>query len=163
MSNTWPEYRWSNPQDLHLTLNFLGDVPDDKLPRICEIMRETLAQHPPFSFELCGLGAFPKPTRPKIVWVGVGNGRSPLSKIFYDLADSLDELRLDRDRKGFRPHITIGRIRPAERWPDSMIEHLSEENEVSIGSVSVEEILLYSSHQEKSETVHTVMDRVSLA
>ena len=163
MSNSWPEYRWSNPQDLHLTLNFLGNVPDDKLPRVCQIMRETLAEHPAFSFELHGLGAFPKPARPKIIWVGVGEGRSPLSKIFYDLAEKLDELRLDRDRKGFRPHITIGRIRSAERWPDTMIDHLSTKNEISIGSVPVEEILLYSSHQEKSETVHTVMDRVSLA
>ncbi|MDG2014853.1 MAG: RNA 2',3'-cyclic phosphodiesterase [Pirellulaceae bacterium] len=163
MAQKWPEYRWSDPQTLHLTLNFLGNVPDGKLPRVCEILRETLVQHPRFSFELQGLGAFPKAARPRIIWVGVGEGKSPLSRLFYDLAKNLDELRLDRDRKAFRPHISLARIQDGERWPDSMVEHLTHEPPTQFGVVAVEEVVLYSSHQEKSGAIHTVMDRVPLA
>ncbi|MCP4083136.1 MAG: RNA 2',3'-cyclic phosphodiesterase [Planctomycetaceae bacterium] len=163
MAQKWPEYRWADPQTLHLTLNFLGNVPDEKLPRVCEILRETLANHSRFSFELQGLGAFPKATRPKVIWVGVGEGKSPLSRLFYDFAQNLEELRLDRDRKAFRPHISLARIQNGERWPDSMVAHLTSEPPTQIGLVSVDEVLLYSSHQEKSGSVHTVMDRVALA
>lgn len=163
LAEKWPEYRWVDPNNLHLTLNFLGDVADEKIPRVCEIMRNTLASHDSFSFELQGLGAFPKTSRPRVIWIGVGEGKSPLSKIHYDLAENLDELRLERDRKAFRPHITLGRIRDRQRWPDSMIEHLENEPGLELGEVDVKELVLFSSHLENTGPIYTAMDRVSLS
>ena len=57
MDEQWPEYRWVDPRNMHLTLNFLGNVADEKIPRVCEIMRETLAAHAAFTFDIQGLGA----------------------------------------------------------------------------------------------------------
>ena len=162
MAEQWPEYRWVDPRNMHLTLNFLGNVADEKIPRVCEIMRETLAAHAAFTFDIQGLGAFPKNSRPRVIWIGVGEGKSALSKIYYDLADNLDELRLERDRKAFRPHITLGRIRDRQRWPDSMIEHLDSNPAMELGQVSVDEIVLFSSHLEKTGPIYTAMDRVPL-
>jgi len=162
LARKWPEYKWSEPDQLHLTLNFLGEVPDEKIPQVCEIMRQTLAEHNSFSFQLDAIGAFPKSRRPRIIWAGVGDGASNLSRIYYDLRENLDELRLERDRKAFRPHITLGRIRNQERWPDSMIEYLDGEQNLQLGSADVDEVVLFSSFQEKAGADYTVMDRVSL-
>ena len=158
----WPEYRWVEPENLHLTLNFLGDVPDQKIPRVCEIVRETMAGHSRFKFAFSELGAFPKALRPRILWVGVADGKSQLTKIYYDIADQLNELRLDRDRKAFRPHVTLGRIRDRQRWPDSVIEHLQTGSSLQLGTVDVNEVVLFSSHQENTGPIYTVMDRAPL-
>ena len=158
----WPEYRWVDTENLHVTLNFLGDVADEKIPAVCEIMRETLANHRAFSIELQGLGAFPKARRPRVIWVGVGEGKSQLSRIYYDLAERLEDLRLDRDHKAFRPHVTLARIRDRHRWPDSMIEYMESEPVLEFGSMWVDEVVLFSSHLEKTGATYTAMDRVSL-
>ena len=162
LAQNWPEYRWADPQNLHLTVNFLGDVPDEKIPRICQILREGCAQHPPFQIELSNLGAFPRNQRPRVIWIGVDNGKSPLSRLHYDLAQQWDLLRLERDRKSYRPHLTLGRIRDQHRWPDSMIEYLEGDPKPGIDPIEVSELVLFASHREKSGAIHTVMDRVPL-
>ena len=162
LAEKWPEYRWCDPDQLHLTLNFLGPVPDDKIPDVCNIMRETVSKHAPFGIDLEGIGAFPKISRPRVIWAGIGEGKSPLSRIYYDLRHNLDDLRLERDGKAFRPHITLGRIRKQERWPDSMIEYLESQSEVDLGSADVSEVVLFSSFEEAAGPVYTAMDRARL-
>lgn len=163
LAERWPEYRWCDEDQFHVTLNFLGDVPDEQIPRVCQIMRESLTAHNRFSFDLAGLGAFPKNARPRVVWAGVDQGKSQLSRIYHDLRENLEELRLERDRKAFRPHVTLGRIRNNQRWPDSMIEHLDDRPSLDLGPVDVDEVILYSSFLEKTGPTYTVMDRIPLA
>ena len=162
LARQWPEYRWVEPEHFHLTLNFLGNVPDEKLLDVCNIVRNTAAKLEPFSMELGDLGAFPKPARPRVIWAGVREGRSPLSRLYYDLAEDLEVLRLERDRKAFKPHVTLGRIRDGQRWPDAAIERLENEPTVDIGTVDVDELVLFSSHLEKTGPEYTVMDRAKL-
>ncbi len=162
LAQRWPEYCWADSQQLHVTLNFLGNVRDEKIPRICEILRERLVQHGPFAIQLSGLGAFPKNRRPRVIWMGIGQGKSPLCQIHYDLAEHLDELRLEQDRKAYRPHLTLGRIRDQHRWPESMIEYLESDPQPTMDTIAVDELVLFASHRESSGAVHTVMDRVPL-
>jgi 2'-5' RNA ligase len=163
LSADWPEYRWVNSGNLHLTVNFLGDVPDGKIPGVCEILRQTAARHPRFRLRLAGLGAFPRANRPRVIWAAATEGQSELCRIHYDLAEQLQGLRLKLDHKTYRPHLTLGRIRDRQRWSDSMIEYLQSEPDVELGEVMVEELILFASHLEKTGAVHSVMDRAALA
>ena len=162
MAAQWPEYRWVATDQLHVTLNFLGEVPDEKIPQVCEIMREVAAAHTGFSFQPAGLGAFPKNRRPRVLWTGIDEGKSRLSKIHYDLAEALEGLRLDRERKGYRPHVTLGRIRNDSRWPDSVIEELEAGPAIHVEPADVEQLVLFASYQERGGNVYTVMDRAPL-
>ncbi len=162
MATHWPEYRWVDTDQLHLTMNFLGDVPDEKITDVCQVLRKVVPAFDAFSFTLSGLGAFPKAKRPRVLWLGVTEGASQLSKLYYQLADDLEHLRLERDRKAFRPHVTLARIRDRQRWSDSIVEKVERNDPLEMGVVDANQLVLYSSHMEKAGPVYTPMDRVGL-
>lgn len=101
---------WVKPGAMHLTLKFLGDVEERALSGLRGAVRRAAAGVPPFRFGTTELGAFPSPRRPRVIWLGV----EPVDEL-YELAeaveDELSELGFPRERRPFRPHITIGRIR----------------------------------------------------
>lgn len=101
---------WVRPGAMHLTLKFLGDVEERALSGLAGAVGRAAAGVRPFRFETTVLGAFPSPRRPRVIWLGV----EPVDELF-DLAEAVEtelaELGFPRERRPFRPHITIGRIR----------------------------------------------------
>ncbi len=110
-----PGWRWSRPENLHLTLAFLGETNPDKIPRIEGILRRACAEAAPFELELSGLGAFPSARDPRVLYLGCARGEAELSalagKILPGLrgADLLPEAEKDR---AFRAHLTLARRPP---------------------------------------------------
>src|SRR5437867_12947274 len=72
------EVKWVEPENLHVTLLFLGEVEDREMARVCKIVEEATRQQPVFSMTVETVGCFPNPRRPRVVWVGVGEGTQPL-------------------------------------------------------------------------------------
>lgn len=101
---------WAGPSTMHLTLKFLGDVEEDGLSEIIDGVRRAAATAREFRFEAGAVGAFPSPRRPRVIWVGV----EPDDELF-DLQEGIERevsaLGFPRERRPFRPHITVGRIR----------------------------------------------------
>lgn len=64
------EARWVEPVNIHLTLRFLGEVPESLVPKLTEALTKACAGHRAFSMDIVGLGAFPNPARPRVVWAG---------------------------------------------------------------------------------------------
>jgi len=103
---------WSRAATLHLTLKFLGDVEEALLPDLVTALEAAAAEVPPFTFDTTSMGAFPSPTRPRVVWLGV----EPADGL-YSLQEAVEReltpLGLPREKRRFHPHITLGRIRDA--------------------------------------------------
>src|SRR5436305_396647 len=72
------EVKWVEEDNLHLTLLFLGEVDDRDLLGVCRAVEKAAAVQPPFALEVTGIGCFPNPRRPRIVWAGIGAGTSEL-------------------------------------------------------------------------------------
>lgn len=102
------------PELLHVTLKFLGDTEDDMVDQIVRRMEEAVKGLQPFSAQLVGMGAFPSLSNIRVVWVGM-EGSGALTTIAQRLDDSLRELGFERDKKGFKPHLTVARARTAAR------------------------------------------------
>ncbi len=116
-----PRVVWVQPQSLHVTLRFIGDVADDRVPAIVEAVQEPFAIAP-FTLSWRGLGAFPSVRRPRAIWIGVGEGATGLGQLESALAERLGGLfaneRPDR-AAAFHPHVTVGRVKmdnPAMDW-----------------------------------------------
>ncbi len=106
--------RWSRPEGTHLTLQFLGDVPEELIPRIADGMREGCAGQKEVGLALGRIGAFPGITRPRVLWIGLEGDTGRLVTLQARIAEHLQKLGYRPD-KLFQPHVTLGRMRDTAR------------------------------------------------
>lgn len=110
MRQAAPRLSWVTEERLHLTMEFLGDQPEESVAPLRAALAREAARHAPVTLELRGLGAFPNLRSPRIVWLGVA-ADPRLELLQHDLARMCEELGYERDARAFRPHITLGRAR----------------------------------------------------
>lgn len=105
-----PDIAWGHPQKRHLTLKFLGDVPDDRVASVVALTDAVARRHRPFSMQLEGVGAFPNFRKARVVWTGV-EPEPRLELLHHDLEVAGEEEGFDMEGKPFRPHVTLARVR----------------------------------------------------
>jgi len=106
-----PKVSWVKPNNLHLTLKFLGEVSSQQLDDINQITAETVKTITGFEIKLDSLGAFPNPAFARIIWIGSQQLPKPLEQIVEQLETRLAGLGIPKEERPFRAHITIGRIK----------------------------------------------------
>ena len=108
-----------NPEAVHLTLKFLGDVPASQVDAVSAALEGAAAAAHPFDLDLRGLGAFPDLRRPRVLWVGVGGDLEALQRLYEALEEALAPLGFPPEGRAFTPHLTLARLRdgtsPQER------------------------------------------------
>lgn len=97
------------PSQLHLTLKFLGEVPETRITSIKQAIEHI--HIPPFEFELHGLGCFPNLNYIRVVWIGISEGREPLIKLAQMIEEKMALLGFPKEKRAFSPHLTLARIR----------------------------------------------------
>ncbi len=102
--------RWVRAGGIHLTLKFLGDTPTDKLPEITEALSAVARHAPSCTFTVGGLGCFPNPRRPRVVWVGVQEPTGRLAALQDAIEEAMVPFGYRPEGRGFTPHLTLGRI-----------------------------------------------------
>ena len=103
------------PENLHLTLKFLGNVVATRVDAIGAALAAAAADTPAFDFGVEGLGAFPSPTRPRVIWAGAGGGQVEAVGLAGRVEDALAPLGFAREDRPFAAHITLGRVREPRR------------------------------------------------
>lgn len=106
-----PFVKWVDPESMHLTLKFLGNVAADSVPQVVEAMSGVAGSHTPFRLQVAGTGAFPNWQRPQVVWVGVGGELDKLSAMQRELESALSPLGFPPESRSFSAHLTLGRLR----------------------------------------------------
>lgn len=132
---------WTRPGNWHVTLKFLGDVNESLLPNLEAALRSVPV--PSFSFRAGGGGVFPPSGRPRVVWVGVKDGRDELEQLAADIESAVVPLGFTPEDRPFRPHLTVCRVRKAER--DDWSALLGELEAQSWPEVPVEGFVLWKS------------------
>lgn len=112
--------KWVVPEDIHITLKFLGNVFSQKVDEITRAMEQASVGVMPFQLETTDLGAFPNLKRPNVFWLGVGGNLNVLATLQKQIDDALEPMGFAREKRAFTPHLTIARIRenasPQNRW-----------------------------------------------
>lgn len=156
------DFKWVAPVNLHLTLNFLGELPDAAVVDVCRLTSEAAAGFEPFEVSFGGLGCFPGLANPRIVWLGVDRGSQQLTEIQKKLSQAYQPLSLPADRRTYRPHLTLGRARRRIQLPFEFERFLSQSANLEVGSMLVNEIVVFSSHLDRSGPNYTPMATVRL-
>ena len=111
--------RWMKRDQLHLTLKFVGDTPEESIDDVLGVMQKVAIQMTPFKIFIQGVGCFPKIERPRVMWVGLDGGISKLNQLVTAVHDRLHPLGFPREEKEFHPHITMARAKyPQKKTPD---------------------------------------------
>lgn len=119
--------RWAKPEGFHLTLVFLGDVSVTYLESVSASMARAAQGIPPFSLHLSSLGCFPSVRHPSVLWLGVAGELEPLEHLQRRLVRTLDAwLELD-EKRAFRPHVTLGRVRVRDRSSQRQVAQVMQE------------------------------------
>ena len=106
-----PYVKWVDPGGIHLTLKFLGNIDAGKVSPIAEAIARAAQGVSPFRLQLGGLGAFPNPRRPNVIWVAVTGDVERLASLQRGIDHSLVPLGFSPESRPFAPHLTLGRLR----------------------------------------------------
>lgn len=136
-----PAVRWRRPEQIHLTVSFLGNVG----PIAEETLRERLAaiRFTAFFMPVRGVGTFPAKGRPNVIWAGVGNGHPQLFHVYKKVQEAALGAGLQPELRAWHPHITFARCRDVSA--EKVRPFLKQHAELDAGMVRVESFSLYSS------------------
>ena len=112
------DVRWTAIENLHLTLKFLGETPAEKVPEIREAIAKKANGFSPFVLQSGGVGAFPNPRKPQIVWLAVEGETGVLAQLAGEIDRAVQPLGFDLEKRPFRAHVTIGRVRSPRGLPE---------------------------------------------
>lgn len=154
--------KWVDPQNMHLTLKFLGDVPQGEVTAVCQAVAEAVADQGPFAMLLKGAGAFPSIARPRTVWLGVVQGREELCSLQVAIDRALKKLGYPKETRRFEPHLTIGRIRRGGPALAELSQRLREQQAYEAGETSVGEVVVYASYLDRTGPTYQAMSRAAL-
>jgi RNA 2',3'-cyclic 3'-phosphodiesterase len=148
--------RWVPPQNVHLTLKFLGDVSPSSLELIMQMMVAEASQFSAFNVEVEGLGCYPSPKRPRVLWVGL-KAPAELGSLQRAVETAAARLGYEPEERGFSPHLTIGRVRQnASSAALHNIRTAVENTQVGmLGRARVDAVHLYRSELRSDGSIYT--------
>jgi 2'-5' RNA ligase len=161
LGRTGTEVKWVEPENLHVTMLFLGEVDEREIPKVCGIVAEISGQHSAFLMSVETAGCFPNPRRPRILWVGVAEGAQPLCAIHDALEIPLQELGYRREERKYMPHITLGRVK-SDRSTEELAAALGKQVAWKGGEIMVRELHIMGSQLTPQGPVYTVLSRAKL-
>jgi RNA 2',3'-cyclic 3'-phosphodiesterase len=162
LSRAADQVKWVEPENLHVTLLFLGEVDIRDIPSVHRVVADGCAGLSPFSLSVETVGCFPNPRRPRTIWAGVGAGSPEVCALHDTLEPPLLELGCYRreDRK-YTPHITLGRVksdRPTDRLAATLAKHAAWQ----CGEQTVREVHIMGSELTPDGPTYTILARAKL-
>ncbi len=156
-----PLVKWSSPDNLHLTLRFLGDVKENDLEELFDALREDVAGSGAFALEVKGIGCFPHWRHPRVIWAGCGEGSEDAVRLGETVEETCVSLGYERERRPFRPHLTLGRVKlPADA--DGLDRAAAAFEDKVYGFLDVDAVVVFMSTLRRTGPVYSPMARIDL-
>jgi 2'-5' RNA ligase len=155
--------QWVRPEAIHLTLKFLGDIPEERVAEIRTSLTGVAAGHVRFTVEAEGLGVFPDLRGPRILWVGLADPGGAITSLRADVEAALTAAGFAPEAKPYHPHLTLARIKDGSREAGrSWSRERLLERETRLGALTVEALSLVKSELRPSGAVYTELWRLPL-
>ncbi len=153
--------RCTKPGQMHITLKFLGEIDQTQADLLDELFQSVAKATAPFEMALQGLGAFPNLRRPSILWAGVADGANSLTELARSVEAAAKELGFKKEKRGFNPHLTLGRVKSPKGLPP-VVERIQKDESKSFGSFRVSEFVFMQSELNPSGAVYTRLNTYNL-
>jgi 2'-5' RNA ligase len=153
--------RWTRDDQIHLTLKFIGEVPDARIAGLCEAVKRTSAAMSPFELEIRSAGCFPPHGPPRVIWAGVTGPPPELLAVHAAIEAACAELGYPPEGRAFKPHLTLARTREG-RPVHAVRAALKELASFSAGTLPVNELVVFQSLLGPRGAAHIPLARAAL-
>lgn len=147
--------RWVRPENLHVTLNFLGDTRPEMLSEVSRLVMEAAATVAPFEASIEGMGCFPPKKRPRVLWAGVRQGVEPLTELHDRIDAAVVAMGFRAERRRYVPHVTLGRISTSAA--EKVEQLLEQTEEAAYGVFPADAVTYYRSDLKQGGPVYTAL------
>jgi len=158
MEKTGASLKLVEPDNIHITLKFLGEIEEDMVPEIEDAMRGAVEGIKPFTVMFQGMGAFPGMNYVRVVWVGTGDD-GEMRKISERINEALVPYKFKKE--SFKPHITLARVKSA-RGKEGIVSLIERNKDRNFGEIKVDSIRLKKSELRKEGPVYSTVREVKL-
>ncbi|MDP3012877.1 MAG: RNA 2',3'-cyclic phosphodiesterase [Candidatus Subteraquimicrobiales bacterium] len=152
--------KWVEPKNLHISLKFLGNFPEENLPKLLTKIEEATWRIKPFNLRLSKAGAFPTERKARVFWMGTEGSESELEKLHKSIDKNMEKLGFERENRKFHSHITLARFRTPQNIESliSKFDFKASGDEV----FEVKEIVLFKSELTPRGSIYTILKNFPL-
>ena len=148
------DVRWVNPEKIHLTLKFFGNIEESRIDPIFKSIEEVIWITLPFSLEVRGIGAFPNLRNPRVIWIGLIDGKEVLDSFQRQINTKLEKIGFQPEDRPFHPHLTLGRMK-SSRGKEELVGKMEKHKEEEFGVFQVERLVLFKSDLRPTGPIYT--------
>ena len=135
--------RWVKPENIHLTIKFLGETDDSLVEHLSQLIDETSQETNILDFKLSKIGGFPNLIRPRALWAGLDGDHAELERLAGSLDQRVHKLGYDKETRKFRPHLTLGRVKKPQALPQ--LAHFLENYKIEAMPFLIDRLTLFKS------------------
>ncbi len=155
------DVKWVNPQNIHLTLKFLGEIKDEQVVEVCNIVKEVAGRHKSFELDIQTVGHFGGRSA-RVLWVGAGEGKNNLLGLQKDLEQQLALAGWPEEKREFSGHLTLCRVRNPKAGVK--LAAVSEDyRDFKLGIISADSVSVYQSQLRPTGPVYTLLGNYKLS
>jgi len=155
------DIKWVEKDNFHVTLKFLGETAEEKLDGIVSALSSALADIKPFALSFAGVGAFPGVRAPRVVWLGINEGKEQLKEAAQRIDETLSKLGFAKEIREFSSHATLGRLRSAKNR-GILAEKIQKYGEAAFGPFTVDHIDVMQSFLSPSGPRYQCLKSISI-
>lgn len=155
------DVKWVKPDGIHLTLRFLGSVSLELVEEIKKLLDQLAKNHKRFAIKISGLGAFPKVEHPRVIWVGIEQGKEESLKLAKELEQGLVKHGFLPEKHSFKPHLTLGRVRSSRKR--EQLKQLLQSTNVSAQTMQAETLILFRSTLTPQGAIYQPLHQANLS
>jgi len=156
------DVRWVKPNNLHVTLKFLGEIPEKKIEIVKDILRKISNKTPSIPTKLTPVNVFPHQQKPRVIWIGLEDREARIGKLATELENALSALGLPKEKKGLQAHITLGRLRSLKNT-NSLMNKLQEASLIYPSEFTITHITLFRSTLTPEGSIYDVLEKLPLS
>jgi len=155
------DIKWAKPENIHLTLKFLGDIEESNIEEIKNALGGISSSEKPFEISLFKLGAFPSLNQPRVIWAGIDKGCSEAENIAARVADALKKIGFPKEERPFSAHLTLGRVKSGKN--KAGLKDMLASLEVRPKSCVINKITLFQSTLAPNGPIYTPLHEAKFA
>jgi 2'-5' RNA ligase len=158
------QVRWTNREQLHVTMKFLGNVPVEQCPALLSAVNEICAPFPPIRMTAGGIGFFPNAGNPRVIWVGVEDSGKLLPKLHEEFEERVASFSAEQRENRFQAHVTLARIKQMRREEAEKLAQIARSSKADdLGSWTASHVDLIRSQLSAQGASYSIMGKAAFS